>query len=93
MKDLWLCDFFEELLLLINENLIVIIIYVFVRLFNIFYELILEFEYDLWNILIVIVVFILDIDNKDWKEGNFILNMEIVEVFVDVKVNFVDKLK
>lgn len=93
MKDLWLCDFFEELLLLINENLIVIIVYVFVRLFNIFYELILEFEYDLWNILIVIVVFILDIDNKDWKEGNFILNKEIVEVFVDVKVNFVDKLE
>lgn len=93
MKDLWLCDFFEELLLLINENLIVIIIYGFVRLFNIFYELILEFEYDLWNILIVIVVFILDIDNKDWKEGNFILNKEIVEVFVDVKVNFVDKLE
>lgn len=80
-------------MLLINENLIVIIVYVFVRLFNIFYELILEFEYDLWNILIVIVVFILDIDNKDWKEGNFILYMEIVEVFVDVKVNFVDKLE
>lgn len=93
VKDPRPCDSFKELPSSINENLTAIIVHALARSLNISYELISEFEYDSRNTSTATVAFILDIDNKDWKEGNFTSNKEIVEALADAKANFVDKLE
>ena len=87
------CDSLEELPSSINENLTATIIHALAKSLNISYELISEFEYDSRNTSTAIVAFILDIENKGWKEDNFTSNMEIVETLADAKANFVDKLE
>ena len=93
VKDPQPCDSSEDLLSLINENLTGTIIHELARALNVSYELISEFEYDSRNTSTATVAFMLDIDNKDWKESNFTSNMEIVEALADAKANFVDKLE
>ena len=92
-KDPQPCHSLEELPSSINENLTATIIHALARSLNISHELISEFEYDSRNTSTAIVAFILDIDNKGWKEDNFTSNMEIVQALADAKANFVDKLE
>ena len=93
VKDPQPCNSLEELPSSIKENLTATIIHALVRSLNISYMLISEFEYDSRSNSTATVAFILDIDNKDWKEDNFTSNIEIVEALADAKANFVDKLE
>ena len=93
VKDPQSCDSLEELPSSVNENLTTAVIHALARSLNISYMLISEFEYVSWSTSTATVAFILDIDNKDWKESNFTTNMEIVEALAGAKANFVDKLE
>ena len=93
VKDPQPCDSWKKLPSLINGNLTATIIHALARSLNVSYELISEFEYDSRNTSTATIAFILDIDNKDWKESNFTSNMEIVEALADAKSNFIDKLE